>query len=1209
MYTSSKSTRRLAQARTRIRRWRRCFAAIVLVALATAALSGAWAQLATTTATLSGTVIDSTGAVIPQATVTIISDENGVHQMTTTNNSGHYSLAQLPPSTYTLTIQLSGFKQYEQRGIILNAAQSAVQDVTLVVGEQSQQVVVTAQASLLNTENANISTDISGKQAVELPLNLRNIYGLATLNSSVSNNSESQQVLGGGGTGTDNADQDISFLNFAGGFFGTSGFLLDGVWDTDPTWGAVIYVPSVDDVSEFKVQNNSFTAQYGWSTGNVINVTTKSGTSSFHGDIWEFYRNAALDANLWFNDYNGVPKEAFTRNQVGIAAGGPLYIPKLYKQHEKTFIYGVYEHLQLATPLIGTFTVPDQNYRAGNFGELLGPQVGTDALGRPIYSGQIYNPHSTRAITAGQIDPTTGLVATQTGYIRDPIPGNNVASLGPPNALGAQLISYYPNPSKAGLVNNFTPAATSPAASDEYSIRIDHNISNASRLYGRYSYKSEYKTQEPELFGADNPAGPGNLRPNNRYSIASGFTHIFSPTMTMNLTAGYEYWNQVSTNQSKGFLPSTLGLPSHLDQYNPEFPLVTVGSQSPLGPSDGAENSSIPPTTSAAADFDKLLGKHTLSFGFMFVNSGENYTGYPIADLDFNGTFTTGPNPDNPTGNTGNGLAQMLLGVLDGGNTEEGYNPAVTKRYWGWYLQDDYKPLRNLTLNMGIRYEIQGAPTYRHNAAAFFDPSTPNPIGTAVGETLPGALQFLSSGHRGVYDTDYTNWAPRIGFSYQALQKLVLRGGYGIFYPPTVYVSPSNPGSIDGFSATTDVVSTLDGRTPNPAVTTSNPFPYGYVQTTGNSLGELQDVGYSVTSVFRKRSSPNTQQYMFGLQYALTSSDVIDVSFVGNHGTHIPFGTLNRSQLNPSYLSLGTSVLNNLVPNPFYGHIASGASSCALDQPTIPYSHLLEPYSQYCGVTENYPAAGFDIYNSLQANYRHRFTSGLSVLVSYTFSKFIDNTEGTQTWAYVGNNAPANNYNLAAEKSVDAGDTPQSAVINYVYDLPIGRGKAFGSHLNRAANAVVGGWEVSGIATFKSGIPLAILGYNVNSYGGTPRPDLVGDPHAVHRSVHEWFNTGAFAYAPYGTFGDTPRYFSDLRAPSYTNFDTAILKNWSLFRETRLQFRAELFNTFNHPQFYSPNPYYGGCDPNSSSSCSSGFGQITSSFPSREVQFSGKFYW
>jgi hypothetical protein len=677
----------------------------------------------------------------------------------------------------------------------------------------------------------------------------------------------------------------------------------------------------------------------------------------------------------------------------------------------------------------------------------------------------------------------------------------------------------------------------------------------------------------------------------------------------MNLTAGYEYWNQVSTNQSRGFKPSTLGFPARLDQYNPEFPLITVGSQSPLGPSNGAENSSIPPTISASADFVKVVGKHVLSYGFMFVNSEENYTGYPIADFDFNGTFTSGPNPELPSPDTGNGLAQMLLGVLDGGNSQQGYNPAMTKRYWGGYLQDDYKPLSTLTLNLGLRYEIEGAPTYRHDWAAYFNPNVTNPIGSAVGMSLPGALQFLSSSHRGVYNTNYDNWAPRIGFTEQVLPKLVLRGGYGIFFPPSVYLSTNNPGNIDGYAATTDVESTLNGVSPNPAVTLANPFPYGYVPVNGNSLGGLEDVGYSVSSVFVKRRSPYTQQYMLGFQYAPTATDVIDIAYVGNHGTHIPFASLNQSQLNPSYLPMGATALDTLVPNPFYGHIAAGQSSCSLDSADVEAYQLMDPYPQYCGVTEVYPSAGFDLYNALQANYRHRFTRGLSVMVSYTFSKFLDNTEGTQSWAYVGNASPANNYNLAAEKSVDAGDTPQSLVVNYIYDLPIGRGKAVGSSMNHVADAVVGGWEVSGIATFKSGIPLSVIGNDWNSYGGDPRPDLVASPNIAHRTIHEWFNTGAFAYAPYGYFGDTPRYFSGLRAPGYQDFDTAILKNWFFPHETHFQFRAELFNTFNHPQFYAPNPYYGGCDPNGSSSCASGFGQITNAFPAREVQFAGKFYW
>ena len=429
-------------------------------------LQSARAQLGVTTATLSGTVTDSTGAVVPKAVVTLNSSERGITRMTTTNETGRYTFSQLPPSTYVLLVRVGNFATYQQNGIVLNSSQAATQDVTLVPSSVSQQIVVTSGASLLNTDNANVSTEVNDKQIVELPLNLRNPYGLATLNSSVNNNSEQQTMLGGGGNSTDNADQDITFLNFSGGFFSTSGYLLDGLWNTDPSWGAVVYVPSVNDVQEFKVQNNSFTAQYGWSTGNVVNVTTKSGTSDFHGDMWEFYRNSAMDANLWFNDYNNEPKESVSRNQTGVAAGGPLYLPHLYQQRNKTFIYGLYEHLGLSTPLIGTFTVPDADFHNGNFSQLLGSQVGTDALGRPILSGQVYNPHSTRAITAGSVDPVTGLTATQTGYIRDPIPGNILSNLAgyTPNTLGAKLLTYYPNPNpnSTSLTNNFTPSSSAP---------------------------------------------------------------------------------------------------------------------------------------------------------------------------------------------------------------------------------------------------------------------------------------------------------------------------------------------------------------------------------------------------------------------------------------------------------------------------------------------------------------------------------------------------------------------------------------------------------------------------------------------------------------------------------------------------------------------------------------------------------------------------
>jgi hypothetical protein len=1181
------------------------------------------AQLAVTTATLSGTVTDSTTALVPQASVQLASQENGIKRALTTDASGHYSFTQLPPATYTLVVQAKGFKEYKQNGILLDASKSATQNVALTVGSEGQEVVVTSQASLLNTENANIAADIDAKQVVELPLNLRNVYGLATLNSSVNNTSDGQMLLGGGGPSTDNADQDISFLNFAGGFFGTSAFLLDGVWDTDPEWGAVIYVPSVDSVSEFKVQNNSFTAQYGWSTGNVVNVVSKSGTSRFHGSAYEFYRNDALDANLWFNNHNGIPRQNFNRNQYGVSAGGPLYIPGVYKQHNKTFIFGLYERLTLATPTFSQFTVPTPAFRAGNFGALLGSQgvnsSGSpvfDALGRPVLVGQIYNPRSTRAITQGQVDPTTGLVATQTGYIRDPIPGNNILNVGSINPIAATLVNYYPAAANGNLTNNFSASGTAPARSNEYLIRVDHNINDSARVYFRYSYKQEFKTGTPDYWGSSNEAGPGNARPNNRYNMVAGYSQVFSPTLTMNLTAGVSLWHETSTNQSRGFQPSSLGLPTYLDTNSPEFPIVNIAGESPLGPLTNETVTNHGPVGSVSLDFIKALGRHTINTGFMFAELEDDQANFFQSALDSGGTFTSGPDPNNAVPfTTGNGLAQLLLGVLDntGGtptSTGTTYNPAVATHYYGWYVQDDWKATPKLTLNLGLRYEIQTAPTYRHNVASTFNPTASNPIGTLIGATVPGALEFLSSSQRGVYNTNYGNAAPRIGFSYQAPGNLIIHGGYGIFYPPSI--TCCFPGESAGFASETVSPVTLNSISPNPAVTLANPFPNGYVPITGNSLGALQQVGNAVGSAFISRKSSYVQQYMFGWQWGITSNDSLEVDYVGNHGLHMINSNLNRAQLNPTYLSMGAAALNTLVPNPFFGAIPAGTSSCALDQAMIVRSHLLSPYPQYCNVTENDPPAGFSNYNALQVSYNHRLSKGLTALVSYTYSKFLDNVEGNNSWSYSSNPGPANNYNLAAEKSVDGSDTPHSLVANYVYTLPIGRGKAVGKNMNRLEDAVIGGWEVSQIATFKTGIPLSISGSNYNSYGGNPRPDLIADPHVAHPTIHEWFNTGAFAYAPYGTFGTTPRFFSYLRGPGYQNWDTSLMKNWYFSESMRLQFRAEMYNTFNHAQFYAPQgggATYTGCDPNENSTCQSGLGQITNAFPARTVQFAGKFYW
>ncbi|MGA7156175.1 MAG: TonB-dependent receptor [Acidobacteriaceae bacterium] len=1182
------------------------------------------AQIATTTATLSGVVTDPSGALVHQASVTLTSPETGITRTFVSDAAGRYAFSQLPPGTYNLTLRAKGFEVYQQNGITLNAADSATQNVSLTVGAESQSVTVTADASNLNTDNSNVATNIDAKEIVELPLNTRNVYGLTTLNSSVNNTSEGQMLLGGGSNSTDNADQDVSFLNFAGGFFGTTAFLLDGTWDTDPEWGAVIYVPSVDAVQEFKIQNNSFTAQYGWSTGNVVNVVTKSGTSSFHGSAYEFYRNQGLDANLWFADHDDTPIAKLSRNQTGASAGGPLYIPGIYKQREKTFVFGLYEHFSVSTPTIATYTVPDAKFLAGNFSELLGPQEGVDDLGRPIYEGQIYDPRSAHLITNGQNGAVNndGQCAT-TCYIRDPIPGNILTNLAGYSAdpVGAKMLSYYPTATGSGLANNLVVSAAAPAVSDEYLIRVDQNISNSARAYFRYSYKKESKTGSADNWGAD-PAGPGNNRPNNRWGMWAGLSEVFSPSFTMNIATGVQLWHETSDNQSFGFDPSgQLGLPAYVSQTYPLFPIVNVGSQSPLGPggNDQQAVTNHGPIGTVAVDFIKLFGKHTLNFGIMGVEQVDSQHNYFQDTLAFNGNFTTGPNPSYGLPfSTGNGVAEMLLGTMDSATVGTAYNPLVSNHLIGEYVQDDWKPFHNLTLNLGLRYEVQTPDTYRHDEASTFNPNALSPISYAVGTPYLGALQFLGPGNRYVYNPNYDNWAPRLGMSYQVLQKAVIHGGYGIFYPESV--TCCFPGDPDGFSATTVADTSLNGGVnPNPNISTSNPWGGNYNAISGNALGDYQQIGFQVGSVFKSRRSPYVQQWLLGVQYAITPNDSLAIDYIGNRGTRM-ISTYQHNQLNPQYLSMSTSELQANAPNPFFGHIAS--SSCNLNNADIPQYQLLSPYPQFCnpitteGVSETDAPVGFSDYNALQVTYNHRISKGLTAMISYTYSKFLDNVEGNQSWSYNGNSGPANNYNLAAEKSVDGGDIPHSLVASYVYQLPVGRGKAIGSGMGRIANAVLGGWEISGIATFKSGIPISISGNNLTTFGGNPRPDVIGDVHVSHRSINEWFNTGAFAFAKFAsdggdTWGNAPRFFSYLRGPRYQDWDTSIDKNWKFRGNMRAQFRFETYNTFNHPNFYSPSgTNYSGCDPNANpGSCPSGFGKITNTFPSRNVQLAGKFYW
>jgi hypothetical protein len=1155
------------------------------------------AQTQTFTATLSGTVSDPSGAKVPGAKVTLTSPERGITRTFTTDQDGLYTFTLLPPANYTLQVSADKFSPHKQTGITLGAGQTAQVSVSLKVGAATTEVSVTADAPLLNTENANVSADISEKQLTELPLNTRNAVGFALLNSSVSNSNLFQTVGSNGNSGT--ADQDVSFFNFGGTFFGTASYLLDGAWDNRADWNGVIYVPMVDSIQEMKIQTNAFTAQYGWSSGNVVNMVTKSGTNSFHGGAYEFYRNSAMDAKAYFAN----KKAEFNRNVYGGTIGGAIL-------KNKTFFFAGFEGNRSSTPAPSTGWVPTDLMKAGDFSAQLGAQIGTDALGRPILAGAIYNPFSTRAITAGQVDPTTGRTALSTGYIRDPFAGNKIPS-NLFDAVGKKLVTYYPAPNATNPSFNYTASGAAPFTSDEFTVRIDHIFNQNNLLNYRYSKKNEQKTNVSEWYGSGNAGGPGVVSPNNRWSTGLQFTHIFSPTFTGNANIGIVRHIEQSMPQSEGFKPSTLGLPSWIDPITPLFPLVGVGNNLVgLGPGggngSGLDDYRVPLTNlTASVDFNKVVGKHTLTFGFTDILTQLNGGHIFNTTLNFSPAQTAGPDPSQATPGTGQSIASMLLGY--GANGQAGFNvwPKVSKHYMGGYLQDDWKVNSRLTVNLGMRYEIQTAPIDSQNRQLYFDPNAVNPISQGLGGLIVhGAQVYNDSGNRGVYKSNYNNFAPRIGAAYRFNDKLVARAGFGMFYVPSY---PGNP-PTDGFSQSTPWV-TSDSTGVAPKNLLSNLFPTGMIAPAGNSNGSLTDVGQGASVALQDRKSSYVDQWMAGLEYSLPNGDLLDISYVGNRGYNMLSTNYDINAVPTSvHAALGQPLpgktvapINEQVPNPFYGIIKG--SGCGLADPTVARGQLLRPFPEYCSLNYGNAPIGSSWYNALQASYTHRWKSGLSALVSYTYSKFLSNVNGSSGWAYGGGWATERDFNnLAAEKSVDSSDQPHALVVNFVYELPVGKGKKFGGEMGKAANAILGGWQVSGVTTFRSGFPLSITcpGATNNFQNATAqRCNIVGNPVPENQSITNWINYDAFQNPAQGVYGNSPRNLSNLRSPNYQNWDMAIQKYWNITETKKLQFRLETFNTFNHPNFYQPDVNWG--DGKNS------FGHISNAYLPRDVQLGLKF--
>ncbi len=1102
------------------------------------------------TASLQGVVRDPTGAVVPNAKVEITNTSTNVKTTATTNSEGFFIAPSLQPGgPYIVVVEASGFKKEERSGITLLVNQSASIEVQLQVGMASETVRVTGEAPQLETTTAAMGQVVDARSIVNLPLNQRNAYSLV--------------FLAPGVQGSVNANFNGQNISMNGGRPGSSEILVDGIPAApglvNPIQGFAVF-PSVESVQEFKVQTNNYSAEFGRSGSGVVNLIYRSGTNQFHGSAFDFLRNSNLDSNNYFSNRNGVPLPNFKRNQFGGSLGGPLSIPKVYDARDKTFFFIAYEGLRQGTGAQLTTSVPTALQRAGNFSQTF------NAAGQQVV---IY-------------DPTT---TTQqgTGYVRSPFPGNLIpaSEISP---VAANVMKYYALPNRPGAVNsglnNYFAAANSVLNSDTGDAKFDENINDRNRFFFRYSQR-DLLQPTPAYFAPAQAIAQNNAQTTTQVSHSAAFDYTFtaSPTLLMEFRYGLSRMAVAQSTVSDGFDPTSLGLPSYIAAHADHliFPGFAPANYYSLGqPGMGAWKRAGFESHLLGANFTKVVRDHVLKFGWegrlLRVNDIES--GSSTGNFTFTPAITQGPNPNAASSTGGNSLASLLLGVGSGSMVQSSKDAATQSFYHGLYFQDDWKLSSKLTVNLGIRYDLDIPRTERYNRMETFNPYIASPLAAQAGiQGLMGGLVFpgVNGASRRQFEPRYNDFSPRIGLAYQALKNTVIRAGYGMFFAPSYREAGATIGN-QGFSAVTVYNGAPNGLTPSLYI--DNPFPKGFNPIVGSSQGLLSGLGASFeTPITGDNKVAYMQNWDFEIQQQLPLNLLVDVAYVGSHGVNLNKSgenDWNINQLTTQALALGTG-LQQSVPNPFYHIITTGPESGA----TIPLSYLMTPYPQFIGPQGSYMTGGYSLYHAIQLKVEKRFSHGLSVLVAFTGQKLIDDYAIISN---VGNNTGGiqNIYNGHGEAGVSSNDISNRLVISGVYNLPFGRGQTFGKNWNKAVDAFLGGWQMNGIATNESGFPLSLTTQNTSNSGSNVlRPNNNGtDPNLstpISSRLNRYLNTSTFSQPAPFTFGNLTRTLPNVRRPGQQNIDFSLFKNFSFVERLTLQFRAEAFNLLNQVVFGVPN--------------------------------------
>jgi hypothetical protein len=1202
------------------------------------------------TGSIAGTVTDPSGAVISDAQVKAVDQEKGFAFTGKTDASGRYIIRQVPPGNYSVSIDATGFRSERKEGVTLSINQNASVDFSLKVGAASQVVDVTSSAVELQTQDASTGQVVDRKFINDLPLVGRGVLDLA--------------YLAPGITEVDTDCQGCMANNFVsnGSRNATADILLDGVSSTNFEQNSGIlaptYIPSVDAVQEFKVQQSNFSAEFGFTGATVVNVVTRSGTNQFHGSAYEFFRNEKLDANDWFN--SGNPRPPLRRNDFGGTIGGPIW-------KNKTFFFFDYEGLRVRSFASGTGGVPTQAMRNGNFGELC------------TLNGNTFNSQGVCSDPNGQLwDPFIVDPSSTTGTVTRlvPIPNNNIATYGslapglanpgvPGNLIdpvAAKLIQMFPLPTQPigstdDLSTDWFGAGTNSDSSNQFDIKIDHRLSESKLLSGKYAERRD-NSHSFNCFGnAADPCTGGPVTEHD-HLFALNYTQTFSPTLVMNLSYGLTR-GAVNERGITGDFPNLdpvtdLGFPAYMDISGfKQYPSIRIGGyDSAAGSSTniGTQTFSIikegQETHTALASLNWVRGNHELKFGAEMRVHRINFAqpGWPAGQFRFDATGTSEfLNPDADTG--GDGMASFLIGVGRMNTPQpnacncpyEVPNNVATQNFqFGGFVQDNFRITPKLTLNLGVRYEISLPRTERFNRMNWLDPNLSYSLHAAGLPDVPvkGGEVFANSNNRYNYDTYYGAIQPRFGFAWELPHTTVLRGGYGIYFSqPRSGAAGTGPWGYQGFDQQTQWIPSVANQTIVPGNRLSNPFPpTGPKLPPGSSLGALNDVGFDAVGPIPSISHnvPYEQAWSLGVQKELPWKIVAETNYVGKKGTHLYLGGFRNIDLLPaSVRNLDINSLNNLannqVPNPFFGYITDPLSS--LSGATVPAFQLQLPFPQFTSFAGDSPPIANSIYHAAQFRVEKSFASSLQFLVTYTVSKSIDNASATDdSISWLGGGLNGNTlsvqdpYNLRAERAVSTFDIPQVLQFSYVYALPIGRGKRFGSNMHPVLNGFIGGWQLNGIWRFAKGRPVILALDSPNpipTFG--QRPSLTG-PLQVNHSSEQGMVTNYFANAcestpcPNGgasvvlqpdafTFGNAPRTITNIRQPGHKSADMSLFKEFPMSRireNMRMEFRFEAFNVFNHPNFGPADTAFG----------DGSFGAITFlATPAREVQLGLKLYF